>query len=53
MANQSTKASHKLGFSSMRDANSQVHKIIKGFSVDTTVRQRHEKPRYPGSKKGY
>ncbi len=53
MANQNTRAANRLSYSSMKDANGQGHKIVKGFAVDTSVRQRHEKPRYPGSKKGY
>lgn len=51
--NASTRAARKIGFSSMKDANSGGHHIVKGFAVDTSVRQRHEKPRYPGTKKGY
>lgn len=45
MANKNTKQAHKLGFSSMRDANNGGHKTAKGACIDSGARGKRKQ--YP------
>jgi len=53
MANQNTRQAHKKGFSSMADMLNNGHKTVSGVCVHSNLRDRNQKHRYPGSKKGY